>query len=540
MSHKVYTSVSNTRTKAAATPQNQIIPGREADQVRNSAGGVSFAVDMWTMLDRFLILGSEGGSYYASEQKLTKENAKNVINCIQADGIRTVNRIVEISKAGRAPKNDPALFALALAITHGNPETKAAAAEAIPSVARIGTHMFHLAEMLNGMRGWGRGVRRGFAAWYNQKSPMDLAHQMVKYANRDGWTHRDVLRLAHVRPATPSHDALFTNAVGKGKDIEIDDDVLDFMTAVEELKSETNAKKAAKLISDYKLPREVVPTELLNKSDVWDALLPHMGITALVRNLATLTRVGIIGPLSAGNKLVIEKLTNEEVVKKSRIHPLQVLVALNTYGKGHGIRGGNSWTPEQKVLNALDDMFYMSFKNIVPTNKNLLLALDISGSMTWGEIAGMPGITPRIGSAAMAMITARTESNYEIVGFSTDLIRLKVNDRMRLDEVVQYIDSLPMGGTDCSLPMTWAEQNKLDVDGFAVYTDSETWAGSIHPSQALRKYRQSRGRDSRFVCVGMLANPFTLADPKDAGMMDVAGFDTVAPAIISDFFRGEL
>ena len=74
-----------------------------------------WAVDDWTRLDRFLILGSEGGSYYASERKLTRENAEAVLRCIAADGARVVARIVAVSDAGRAPKNDPALFALALA-----------------------------------------------------------------------------------------------------------------------------------------------------------------------------------------------------------------------------------------------------------------------------------------------------------------------------------------------------------------------------------------------------------------------------------------
>jgi 60 kDa SS-A/Ro ribonucleoprotein len=123
------------------TPQNQPIPGSE--QVPNSAGGYAWTVDDWKRLDRFLILGSEGGSYYASERALTAENASAVLRCIQADGLRTVKRIVEISDAGRAPKNEPAIFALALACAHGDPATRRAVAEALPKVCRTGTHLFH-------------------------------------------------------------------------------------------------------------------------------------------------------------------------------------------------------------------------------------------------------------------------------------------------------------------------------------------------------------------------------------------------------------
>src|SRR5262249_60022981 len=134
------------------TPQAQPIPG--SAQVPNRAGGFAWAVDDWTRLDRFLLLGSEGPSYYASEQKLTVENAEAVLRCIQSDGARTVARIVAVSEAGRAPKNDPALFALAMAAGTGDAATRKAAFAALPRGASLGTHLFHFARFLEGFRGW--------------------------------------------------------------------------------------------------------------------------------------------------------------------------------------------------------------------------------------------------------------------------------------------------------------------------------------------------------------------------------------------------
>ena len=99
-------------------PQWAPIPG--SDQVQNSSGGFAWAVDDWTRLRRFLVLGSEGGSYYASQWKLTRENAKTVERCVREDGKRAVEEILRVSHEGRAPKNDPALFALALAAGLGD------------------------------------------------------------------------------------------------------------------------------------------------------------------------------------------------------------------------------------------------------------------------------------------------------------------------------------------------------------------------------------------------------------------------------------
>src|SRR5262249_6039053 len=98
---------------------------------------------------------------------------------------------------GRAPKNDPALFALALAAALGDEATKRAAFAALPKVARTGTHLFQFAEAVQAMRGWGRGLRRAIAGWYLTRPVDELAYQAVKYPQRNGWSHRDLLRLAH-------------------------------------------------------------------------------------------------------------------------------------------------------------------------------------------------------------------------------------------------------------------------------------------------------------------------------------------------------
>jgi 60 kDa SS-A/Ro ribonucleoprotein len=161
--------------------------------------------------------------------------------------------------------------------------------------------------------------------------------------------------------------------------------------------------------------------------------------------------------------------------------------------------------------------------------------------MTWGEIAGMPGITPAVGAAAMALVTAAVEPDHHILGFSHDLVPINISPRQRLDDVIRTIYSIPMGGTDCALPMLWASrmQVRAEVDLFSVYTDSETWAGTIHPAQALTEYRQRSGINAKLAVVGMVSNEFSIADPADPGMLDVVGFDTATPQVLSEFAAAE-
>lgn len=104
------------------TPQTQQIEGR--DQIKNDAGGFVFKITPWEHVDRFLILGSENGTYYTKAESLTKENSKNLLSCIKEDGSRVVEKILEISKSGRAPKNAPAIYALALVASMGETDAK--------------------------------------------------------------------------------------------------------------------------------------------------------------------------------------------------------------------------------------------------------------------------------------------------------------------------------------------------------------------------------------------------------------------------------
>ena len=529
------------------TPQSEPMPGREKEMIKNRAGGYTFALDDWARLDRFLVLGTEEATYYASEREVTKENAEVVARCVEQDGLRAVARIAEISEAGRAPKNDPALLALAVAASLGDEAVRQAAFAALPRVARTGTHLLHFVAYVRLFRGWGRALRNGLGRWFLAKSAEDLAYQAIKYQARDGWSLRDLLRVAHPKAEAGVQPDIL-HWIVKGWDWVGDEppasEALGIIWAFERLKTLTSPNQAAALIKRHRLPREAVPTELLKEQIVWEALLPSIGITALIRNLATMTRVGLIAPGSDATREVCARLDNADALRKGRVHPIQALSALVTYGRGKGARSDSAWTPVSTVVEALDAAFYKSFGSVESTGKRLMLALDVSGSMGFGQIAGVPGLTPRVGSAAMALVTLAVERDPIIVGFTgqyslthTALTPLNISARQRLDDVVPAISNLPMGATDCALPMLHALERKLSIDAFVVYTDNETWAGRIHPMEALRQYRTKTGIPAKLVVVGMTATQSTIGDPNDAGILDVVGFDTATPTVIGDFIR---
>ena len=392
------------------TPQSEPIAGT----VANSAGGYAFPVDDWIRLDRFLVLGSEGGSYYAGERALTRENAEAVIRCIAADGARAVARIVEISEAGRAPKNDPAIFALALATALGDEATKRAALAALPKVARTGTHLFQFAEAVQAMSRLG--------AWAAPGDRRLVSRASGGRARLSGDQVPAARGLVASRPAAPGAPA--DRRAGPRRELfdwvcrgTLDDRLARDRRRRWRWARPRTGEAAAALIRAHDLPREAVPTALLNETVVWQALLERMPMTALVRSLAKLTAVDVLKPFGEGLPLVLSAFGDAERIRRARLHPLAILLGLSAYAQGRGDKGSLAWEPLPQVVDALNAAFYTAFDAIEPTGKRLLLALDVSGSMGGGRVAGT-ALTPREASAAMALTTAATEASTHIVGFA--------------------------------------------------------------------------------------------------------------------------
>jgi 60 kDa SS-A/Ro ribonucleoprotein len=226
---------------------------------------------------------------------------------------------------------------------------------------------------------------------------------------------------------------------------------------------------------------------------------------------------------------------------------------------GKAMKGALAWPVSAQVRNTLTSTFMRSFKNVNPTGKRHMAALDVSGSM---DVAcmGCPAISCRQASAALAHMLYETEPHVYVRGFtssSTSGYGYGVGSTITSDNGFRNFDPLvrrgmtldqfitatnaPYGATDCSLPMLRAMEEGLDVDVFIVMTDSETFAGKVHPQVALESYRVKANKpDAKLIVVGMTANSLTIADPNDRNTLNLAGFDASMPEIIAMFVRGEL
>lgn len=563
-------------TKSKLNPSVNI--KADARQVKNDDGAFVFTVDDFSRLRRFLIIGTTK-NYYRSEDKLSSEAIALFDRCLAEDGVRFVETIKQVSDNNSAPKVDYTLFALAYALSNGKVEkdgkspTKAAAEAAFTSVVRTGTHMLQFTDCLKAISGRSAVKRRTLASWYLSKDVDKLAYQVLKYANREGWTHRDVLRFVHVKPTSPKMEQLFSYLVNKDatledgtpkyKHVEGVIPMLDGVLKVKALEGQKDPFTVISLIGQYNLPHEVLPSSYKNHVAVQAELLKKMPYTATLRNLASYSKSGLLAgnPDSYDNatykremktdeslatlqdssrKLVVERLQNKEQIKTSRVHPMSILLGLKTYASGHGHRGGSSWQVNDNIVGALDKAFYHALDSIDMVDKSVLIAVDVSPSMD--STVGDTNISNREASAAMAMALMRNFKTVEAVKFAGGLTAMSVSSSMRMDQVLRVMNTSGWGGTNISSVAKYAQdvfkRTGRTFDAIIILTDNDT-NGGTHPFAELNNLRKMTGKQVRQVVMAFSASEFTVADPSDSFSMDIPGLDSTSVEVAQRFINGE-
>lgn len=535
-------------------------------QVKNSAGGYTFEVNDRARLNRFLVLGTDGGTFYAEERDFTKQNVQWLVELIKRDELNVPQLIAEISTAGRAMRNDPAIFALELVFKYGSDENKQSARFWYNQIVRTSYHLFQSCDYAEGLGGaWSSARQKAVSSWYGTKSTDQIAYQAVKYRQRNGWTHRDVFRLAHPTGVDQRVGNFIlgkegVTAFGSG----------DVLTGFEMIKEAGSLKSVLEILDNFSnLPWEAIPTHFHKEPEVWKKLFYNGQLRgqALVRNITRLSRIGAFSDMVFAADYAA-RLTDEEMIRKTRLHPFNFLNALMVHEHGQiyrprqpfespsrGLRNVNGiprtkdWNTVPQIVDALNAGFYTAFEHVLPSGKRMFIGLDVSGSMK-APVSGLDMTCAQAG-AAMAMSIARTEPYYQVYGFSDGskrsgrpynwhqdvLADLGISPGMNLTQVLSRTNDLNFGRTNCALPMMFAQREKIEVDTFVIITDNETWFGNVHPHVALKNYRQAMGRDAKLVVMAMTATPFTIADPTDTGMLDVVGMDSSVPKLITEFAK---
>jgi 60 kDa SS-A/Ro ribonucleoprotein len=534
MNYKFFTQ------KSKNTPQSEPLPGREAEMIQGRSGGYMFDAGIWKMLRRCLLIGTAQSSYYAGKQELT-EDFFNVVKGAIAQNPSKVAEEILYASDGRAINNSAPIFALVLLSMGETPEAKKAFQEIFFQVVRTGSHFYEWLNYTKSLRGFGKIIREVGKNWLSREDVKGLAYQLLKYQQRQGFFHRDALRLFHVKPPTEDHQMLF-NWVVKGWEelpTEIPSESLKQIWWYEWLKR--NPEQTHEAILQGHLTHEMAaPVGKMDK-EAWQLLFNEMPIGALLRNLGSLTEIGVIRADERRNLDHVENILNDKNrLRKGRIHPIDVLKALKTYQSGGTLgKSKKTWIPVPRISDILEKALELSFNTVEPTGKIFMHAVDVSGSMSYGVVDSV-GLSCCEIATTMALVTAKAEKNYMIRGFANDFRDLGITHKDSFSSALKKASNQNFGATDAAVAYDWMISKKFKADVICFWTDSESWAGLKHPSVALAEYRKKVNPDIKAVYITLQPYQITLVDPQDPLSWDMGGFDPGIPRIIQMLASGEL
>jgi len=519
------------------------IPGRKNEMKKNLAGGVSFKANDFVALRRWLLTGSFSNFFYESSRKNTNENLDTLLNCIQQDPEKVASEIVYASNTGTMASQHTCILAL-VHLSNGEDKAKQQFRSIFNNVVRTASHLYEFVSYAKKVRGMGKTIHKAIKGWIETKDTKGLEYQFLKYQQREGFANRDILRLFKPIPRNELESNLFSWIVGKSEDVSPE---LSRISMYEKMKSgDVTKKEVIEGIANLGLTHEMIPANIERDKNVWTALFYKAPMTATIRNLATYTRNGVFeGKKGMENLDVLEEKLSKEMLQKSRIHPLEIANAQKVYMSGGTMgRSRNAeYTPIPRVSDLLEQAVHDSFQTQEPTGKHFFHALDISGSMTWGNMPGLM-LEPFEIETIMSLVSVNTEKNYFVGGFSDDFIALpEVSKGAKIRNTIDKISSHEFGGTNAASAYRYAIKNNIYTDVFVFWTDNMNWGGvygDSHPSKILLKYRKEINPDAKAIYVTLVpyGDKVTLADPKDPMSYDIAGFSSQTPKIISMIAEG--
>ena len=507
--------------------------GYEDQMVQNHEGAYSFKVDDLMRLRRWLLLGSEGGSFYQTEEELTLENVQTLEKFIEENS-KEVLKVVEEHVDNRwYIRPYYCMFAAVLLTSDRNREVKNDAYRILNKLATTPFNLFRLLNYFKQTRGFGHSVRKFVQGWYLSKDKHTLYYQTLKYRSRDGWTHRDALLQGHVKPFTDWQQELFhflaELAKGKAKltDVPPNDNFAIGLKKLYELPENfwtgRSFSEVIDIVTKYRLTWDVIPTEYLNSKELWRELYKNN----LVPAQATLRQLPRLAALGVPSDLYIPVL--EENADKFSFY--EVLRAYGVYrtGKSRNI----SFTPIGKVEHSLKRILSSKFDNDSEVKLNvesgIVIGVDVSASMTWHH--GDIGLTPANLAQIFGSYLARVLPKAKYVEFDTDIRR--TSPHKTFDDALNARAN--GGGTDTSLPFRYAASNGY-YDAVVILTDSETWAGQEHAIEIIDRDLIPRNERFKAVNVPFESNPYSTL-PNDPRFLEVVGPVPELDKIILEFLK---
>jgi len=335
----------------------------------------------------------------------------------------------------------------------------------------------------------------------------------------------DVIKMVHPKPETAEREALFAWIVGRPCDVSL------LPQALQDWLVFKDGGKG--------MPVPDVPFQMLTQLELstrhW-ARIARNGSWQMVRqNLNTFQRHGVFG-VAKEVGLVADKLRDPERIRKAKAFPYQLMVA------------AQNLAPEMPmaIRDALHDAMELAVANVPAVEGRVVVAPDVSASMTWpitGYQRGKASVVRHVDVAAL--ITAailRQNRGARVMPFDTRVREVKLEPRDTILTNAGKLADLAGGGTTVSAPVVKLNEEGAKPDLVVIVSDNQSWVDARdggHGTALMKAWETLKRRNPKAKLVALDIAPYgTTQAQTRADVLNIGGFSDAVFGQIADFAAG--
>ena len=490
----------------------------KADAV-NDANAPAYAFDAKHALAQYAATGCFNQTFYAGADE---QLARVLALCAEVEPEFIAKTAVYARERGRM-KDMPALLCAALSVR--DPKFLA---RVFPRVIDTGKMLRNFVQIMRsgvvGRKSLGTAPKRLVREWFEARDVEAIFTASVGQQP----SFADVLKMVHPKPATPEREALYGYFIDRVRDAD----------ALPQVVRQYEAFKAGESLDVPRVPFQML-TALPLSTEEWAEIARTASWTMTRMNLNTFARHGVF-EVEGMTELIAARLRDEELIRRAGVFPYQLLTAYFATDERVPL-------PVREVL---QDALEVATANVPQIEGKVYVFPDVSGSMHSPVTGYRKGATTAVRCVDVAALVAATvlrrNPTAEVIGFSDDVVEVRLNPRDSVMTNAQKLASFPPGGTNCSAPLALLNKRKETGDLLIYVSDNQSWVDArgrygTDATATMREWAAFRGREprARMVCIDIQAYANTQAQERE-DILNVGGFSDGVFEIIAEFARGTL
>jgi 60 kDa SS-A/Ro ribonucleoprotein len=471
-----------------------------AADTRNEAGGIAYTRGPRDALALYAATGCLNDVYYTDA---STQLSQVLALCAEVTPEFVAKTAIYARRRGHM-KDMPALLLAWLAKNDG-----ATCARVFDRIVDNGRMLRNFVQILRsgatGRKSLGTRPKRLVLRWLERAN----VDQVLNAAIGQRPSLADIVRMVHPKPQYAEREALYAWLLGKPYAPEHLPSVL----------QQFEAFKRGDIVDAVPEIHFQYLTASLSKRE-WKTVARRLPWQALRMNLNTLQRNGVFAD-AALTLEIAAKLRDPAAIRSARAMPYQLLAAWNA--------ASNDMPPA--IRDALQDAMEIATGNVPHLPGNVVVAIDVSGSMASPVTGHRHGATTAVRCVDVAALIAacvqRKNPAARVLPFDTCVRSHVSNPRDSVITQAQRLADLCGGGTAVSAPIAQLNAERAKVDTVLIVSDNESWHDTQRnaATATMREWAKLSARNPRAKLICIDLQPYLTGQTKaGAGILHVGGF----------------